>query len=188
MAKPLTKESLKESSSSSDVISARNQIGDGQSLEEPFLPPNLEKDTKVNNELNSAILFYTSIKKNDFNDQFDENELLNFVPKSKQKLARQLLKVIDARANELTWNSSGTIFVDQIAVPNSNIFLCFPYLYKQKKPKNLNGFNELLQKLIDMGLQDFLSVKHGPRKPLPDTDLNVSMDTEQNVPWWYLGP
>ena len=66
--------------------------------------------------------FNNSVKKNDDNDKFDERRLLALVPKGQKKKAKYLLNQFNERGDELTWNSDGVIFVNQISVPGSNIF------------------------------------------------------------------
>lgn len=189
-------ENASNSSHTNEINAATNQLGLGfEKTSSPIqynetqslLPPVISKDTNVNH-IQSDNLFNQSILKNDINDDFDESRLLSFVPKSKQNKARELLKKFDERGSELTWNSSGIIFVNQVAIPNSNIFLCFPYLYKQKRPKSLPGFDSLLNQIFDMGLQDFISVKHSKRPKVPPENLAEPLDKLENVPWWYLGP
>ena len=103
--------------------------------------------------------FDVTINKSDENTKFDEKQLLTFVPKTQQKNAKELLKQFDLRSNELTWNSSGIIFIDQTSVPNSNIFLIFPHLFKARgksTSKNIIGFDEFVYKIHEMGLDDLI--------------------------------
>lgn len=151
-----------------------------------MIPPTLDQEHRESLK-NSAELFNSTITKNDLNDSFDETKLLSFVPKSKLKNAKELLQIFDDRSSELTWNSSGVIFIDQIAIPNSNIFYCFPFLFKQKPPKNLQGFNDFLNKIVDMGLSHYIAVKHNKKIDLPQTNLTDFNEKKDDVPWWYLG-
>ena len=54
--------------------------------------------------------------------------------------------------NELTWSSTGIIYVDETSIPNSNIFELFPYLFRAKRPKGLIGFEDFCDKIVEMGL------------------------------------
>lgn len=78
------------------------------------------------------------------------------MPKGLKKNAQHLLEEFDKRGNELTWNSSGTIFVDQVAIPGSNLFTVFPLLFKVRRSEKLIGLNELIQKINDMGLSSYI--------------------------------
>lgn len=51
--------------------------------------------------------FDCQIFQNDLNDTFDHKNLLKKVPKNFQEQAKNLLKALDERSNELTWDSSG---------------------------------------------------------------------------------
>jgi hypothetical protein len=121
--------------------------------------------------------------KTDENDVYDEKRLLSLTPPKFRKNGKILINKLNERSLELTWNSSGTVFVDEIAVPNSNMFILFPYLFKAKRPKDLNGFQELYNKIIEMGLQKFIYKK-------PDTyqvekkQVKVQQDLSDN--WWFL--
>lgn len=111
------------------------QIGSG--LDEigliPLSATPIETSTTSIVQDNQGLIHYdSSIKKNDLNSNFDEIKLLALISKNSVKPAKFILSEIDKRGSELTWNSSGTIFINQIAIPQSNIFLLFPLLLKKK--------------------------------------------------------
>ena len=80
------------------------------------------------------------------------------------------------------------IFIDSVSIPNSDIFLYFPYLFKAKRRKNLPGYEDFVQKIIEMGLSDFIF----KRKP----NFYVSKEQEEENKkknfgvgkpnWWFL--
>ena len=82
----------------------------------------------------------------------------------------------------MTYDSSGKIYIDTIAIPNSDIFVYFPYLFKAKRRKDLNGFDDFVQKIHNMGLSNLIFQKQ----------INYQLDnlapkasaTEEN--WWFL--
>ena len=94
----------------------------------------------------------------------DEKQLLLLVPKGLKKNAQHLLAEFDQRGNELTWNSSGTIFVDQVAVPGSNMFTLFPLLFKVRRSEKLIGLNDLINKINDMGLSSYIVHEHSLKR------------------------
>lgn len=122
------------------------------------------------------------IIKDDENNRFDEKRLLNFVPKPKRNKARELLEIFNTRGSELTWNSNGVIFIDQLAVPKTDIYLLFPYLFKKQKPKH-EGYNILVQKINDMGLQDYITL---PVSSHQQISSEKELD-EKDIPWYYIG-
>lgn len=88
------------------------------------------------------------------------------------------------RGTELTWNSDGVIFIDQTSIPQSDIFLIFPYLFKHKHPKNLAAFDDFVTKIDEMGLSHLI-VKRINSKLQP----NLKSKTEESVKspnWWFL--
>ena len=118
--------------------------------------------------------------KNDENDSFDEKRLLKLTPTRHKKQAATLLQQFNDRGNELTWNSDGVIFIDQVAIPESDIFILFPYLFKMKHPKTLNGFDDFVKKITDMGL-DHLTLK----KLRPQNSSKPSKERLSDN-WWFL--
>ena len=129
--------------------------------------------------------FSNPLFQNDMNDAFDENALLKKVPKLFKKKASLLLKAFDERANEITWDASGNIYLDEQVLPNANIFQLFPYLFRKKSPKHLQGISDLVQKLNTMGLSHLINCNvekfKVPSKP-------SSGEGESTMNWWYLGP
>ena len=106
---------------------------------------------------------------------------MKLVPLRYRKQAEVLLQTFNNRGNELTWNSDGVIFIDQTSIPQSDIFKLFPYLFKTKRPKNLEGFDDFVQKLDFMGLTHLIAVK-----PKKITNLISSPSKNRSQNWWYL--
>ena len=94
--------------------------------------------------------------------------------------ANTLLEQFNNRGDELTWNSDGVIFIDQISIPNSDIFVLFPYLFKTKHPKDLKGFDDFIGKITEMGLSHLIVKK----AILPQKNLVKMKESKSN--WWYL--
>jgi hypothetical protein len=139
-----------------------------------------------------AVLPYDNIIINtDENDSFDEAKLLKLIPNQYKKHAKQLLNEFDDRGNEITWNPNGTIFIDQVAVPQSNIYQLLPILFQKKKPsKHIPGFIEILQKIQTMALGHLIN--QSPLK-LQSKLVEKNAKREQikeEIPanWWYIGP
>ena len=127
------------------------------------------------------------IRQNDLNDVYDENALLKKVPKPFKKKALLLLKIFDERPNELTWDSSGNIYVDEQSIPNSNIFELFPYLFRKRIPKSLTGLPDFVAKLQKMGLSHLIYCTIGTGKtPKPKTE-SVPKSDPSGSNWWFLG-
>ena len=97
--------------------------------------------------------------------------------------ASKLLEQFNKRGNELTWNSDGIIFIDQTSIPESDIFLFFPKLFKKSLPKNLPGFEDFVQKIADMGLDHLISSK----SPKSDHISGEGSSKITSPNWWYIG-
>lgn len=117
---------------------------------------------------------------------------MKLIPKGNKKAAKILLSEFNARGNELTWDSNGTLFIDQVSIPGSNMYFLFPILFKKKRSSHLPGLQQLISKINDMGLSDFINnsqmqMTHNAfsSRNLPEKDAVPINETEK---WWYLGP
>jgi hypothetical protein len=124
--------------------------------------------------------FDARIMKSDENDLFDEKRLLHLVPQKWKNNAKILLNCFDQRGAEFTWNSNGTVFIDQVALPTSNIYEIFPLLFRSKKStKQIPGLLDVINKLHEMGLSSYILLAPPKR----------SFDTKKEITnWWYIGP
>lgn len=130
------------------------------------------------------INYDNQVFQNNLNDGFDQKYLLKRIPKRNQPQAENLLKTLSERANELTWDSSGIIYVDGRSVPNSDIFRIFPSLFKKQHPKRIKGFEEFIEKLSLMGLSHFLPIK---QSQIISKSKSGVTEGEVNSQWWYIG-
>lgn len=177
-----------------------NQTGEGETDLEQIGVGNddylLPATSKFENEVTQSNLlkpYSVNVVKDDLNTSFDETRLLALVPKSSLQNAKLLLKQFNDRANELTWNSSGTIFINQTSLPLSNIFELFPLLFKKNAP-HITGFVDFVEKINDMGLSDLINVKIKSQNFEPN-EITVgggnltTYKSEQfiDTPWWYIG-
>lgn len=108
------------------------------------------------------------------------------IPKGKKKDAKILLNEFEKRPNELTWSSDGIIYIDQVAIPGSNMFTFFPTLFKKSKPKSLQGFEDFITKIRQMKLNFvFESAVKDEAKEAKSTSWKSTGGGEN---WWYIGP
>jgi hypothetical protein len=70
-------------------------------------------------------------------------------------------------------------------MPEANMFKLFPYLFRAKRPKGLVGFEDLFQKVIEMGLSDFIYKKPNTFKAPSANEKSEKKDFKDNN-WWYL--
>jgi hypothetical protein len=129
------------------------------------------------------------LHKNDDNDSFDEEELLRHVPESQRLKAKVLINYFNKNPEQITWNSSGVIFIDQVSIPNSNIFQIFHCLFDPKCSSGSKaGLDELVYKLKSLHLDHLISFeakKDSPRDSSNASNTNNSNNDE--LPWWFLG-
>jgi hypothetical protein len=130
----------------------------------------------------AEIGYDNQITAGDENDCFDEEKLLKLIPQEYRPKAETLLNEFDSRGNELTWNPSGIIFIDQVPIPNSNIYHILPSVYKKRHPtKVIPGLEEFISKVSVMGYGNLINLK--VRHSKVKTEPKVSYEN-----WWYLGP
>ena len=118
----------------------------------------------------------------------DVERLLKLAPAKYRSQAAALIRQFQNRGNELTWNSDSVIFIDKVSIPQSNIFALFPYLFKHKHPKTLNGFQDFVQKIREMQLQHLIVTKTGQSiSPQVSTQVSNADLSRNSQNWWYLG-
>ena len=122
------------------------------------------------------------IVKTDLNDQKDTEKVLRKIPKKHLANAVRLLESFEERSDELTYDCSGTIYVDQQSIPNSNIFELMPHLFKKQASK-LAGFKDFVNKIIQMNLEHLIAYR-----PKEVRLISKSAPSSSNTNWWYLGP
>jgi len=126
--------------------------------------------------------FGVVLKETDLSDRFDEDALLRKIPKSHHKNAALLLKAFDERPNELTWDSTGNIYIDEKVIPEANIFELFPQLFKKKIGKRAHGMADFVAKINSMKLGSLIRLKLN--LPSPKQSISVENDSQN---WWFLG-
>ncbi len=163
----------------------------------PPLPyGNLEKKNDENDEFGNCIcnklitcyIYYENLTFIiNFHNQYvsDEMKLLKTIPPRYRRQAATLIRQFENRGNELTWNSDGVIFIDQTSIPESDIFLLFPYLFKHKFPKTLLGFEDFLQKIEEMGLSHLILQKKFTKRS-KYLKSESKMEKKDSTNWWFL--
>ena len=132
------------------------------------------------------------IHKSKEHDQFDHTALIAKLPKLYQERATKLLEVFDNHADQITFNETGTIFLNGTAVVNSNFFQILPYLFSTKPKRPLPGFNELVTQICSMGYGKLInnSLCRGLHrsKPIPNSSqLIKDIHSNSKIKWYYLG-
>ena len=109
------------------------------------------------------------------------------MPNTFKEKARQLLKEIEENPDQLTFSSDGVIYCNKTSIPNSDVFHLFPYLFKSRRPKYLDGFEDFLNQIHEMGLSHLIkgSIPKSTISKAQEKEISIS-SSEGN--WWYLGP
>lgn len=107
------------------------------------------------------------------------------MPENWKNNARKLLRVFDSHPEDITWNTDGTLFIDDVAIPNSDIKLIFPKLFKKSNEVkfDIKGLEELVFKIHLMGYEHLILRKHMTIVNLED----LSSDDSESSPWYYIG-
>lgn len=93
------------------------------------------------------------------------------------------MKEFSSRGHELTWSTDGIIYIDEVAIPSTDIYVLFPYLFRAKRPKNLVGFEDFVQKINCMGLNRLIYEKPKFYNCPKSSEKNSSKDSTN---WWFL--
>ena len=136
---------------------------------------------------NPPIAYDHKIVKTDLNDQKDTEKVLRKVPRKHLSNAIRLLESFEERSDELTYDCTGTIYIDQESIPNSNIFELMPYLFKKQSTK-LPGFQDFVHKIVEMGLEHLIAYRPKEVRLISNTASQSTKNPKSNTPWWYLGP
>ena len=116
----------------------------------------------------------------------DDKRLLHFVPQKYRKSAKSLLQHFNSRPNEVTYDSSGVIYIDTVAIPHSDIFVYFPYLFKAKHRKNLIGFSDFKQKIIDIGLSNLIFKSERNFEVRSYDKKHETSTNDKEINWWFI--
>ena len=127
--------------------------------------------------------FNNTVSKCDLNDVFDESRLLKLLPPSHRRKAEVLIRQFNKHPNELTWSSDGTILVDEVSIPNSDIYLLLPLLFKSSRQSKAPGFEDFVLKIKEMGLDHLINSKHV--KSIKS--IASSPKTNKSKNWWFIG-
>lgn len=147
--------------------------------ESTSVPTLLEIDNPPPNLLPPNVI----IKKDDESDFYSDARLMSEIPKAHIKKAQTLLLILNQRSAELNWNKDGTLFIDQVSLPQTNIYELFRQLFSRKKNPSSKGLIELIDKIQQMGLSHLITVRHriSKTKDIPESALIKSPS------FWYLG-
>ena len=132
-----------------------------------------------------------TLTKTDLNDKLDERKALSLVPKKHWPNAIRLLDSFEARSDELSYDCQGHIFINQTAIPDSNIFQFMPLLFR-KRAKNPPGFADFVNKIAEMGLDHLIAyrpkqISFVSKKAKIEEQGDFAADAT-NDNWWYIGP
>ncbi len=144
------------------------QVGGGKFVVESNAIDSLETPAlkEIKDSEDTLINYSVPIVKNQDYDDYDESALLHLIAPKDQFKAKFLLQQIKDRGSELTWNSSGVVFINKISIPNSNVFVLYPHLFQNTLPRlEIPGLKEVVKKLEIMGLAQYIGLH------LPSTDL-----------------
>jgi len=115
--------------------------------------------------------------------------LLKKIPSKYKQKAEKLLEAFEEVPNSITWNSDGVIFINQDSLPNSNIFILLPELFKKQPNKNLPGFFEFTSEIATMGYGHLIEkgILRGLHRSDPIENQKELYQGIKKFNWWYIG-
>jgi hypothetical protein len=183
----LITEIVKETLSKSNLISAQPQqsgsgIVDNEDLAQEVPPP----ADNPNHQAPSAV--EETLKSSQNSIGFQEL-LLNKIPSKFRERAEKLLEALEQVPNSITWNSDGVIFINQDSLPNSNIYVMLPELFKKAPNKKLPGFFEFTSEIATLGLGHLIEkqILRGLQRSAAIENQKELYQGIQNEHWWYIG-
>lgn len=123
-------------------------------------------------------------------DTFDKT-LLESVPSALLPRAEKLLIELKPYLNEISWDREGVIYIDQKSLPNSNIKIVFPKLFRKvSDPGKVMYLNEVSSKIATLGLGSLINRRltaglNRSKQLLNHNELRDKMAGLKN--WWYIG-
>jgi hypothetical protein len=131
------------------------------------------------------------IKKSRLNDDFDLKKLLDGMPAETLSRAEKLVEELQNFPNDITWDSNGTIYIDQHSLPDSNINVLFPKLFRKVgKPGEVLHLKEVASKIASLGFGHLINgrLTNGlnRKKPLLNHD-ELALKIKAHPNWWYIG-
>lgn len=132
-----------------------------------------------------------TIDKSKLNDDFDDQRLLSNIPSAFLPRATKLIHELNNRPSDISWDTSGVIFLDQKSLPDSDIYYLFPRLFRKiASPDKIIHLQEIATKIATMGLgyliNKRLTAGLNRTKPLPNHD-ELQQKMANSVNWWYIG-
>jgi hypothetical protein len=183
----LITEIVKETLSKSNLISAQPQQSgsgtvDNEDLAQELPPP----ADNPNHQAPSAV--EETLKSSQNSIGFQEL-LLSKIPSKFREKAEKLLKALEEVPNSITWNSDGVIFINQDSLPNSNVYVLLPELFKKTPNKKMPGFFEFASEIATLGLGHLIEkqIVRGLHRSAAIENQKELYQGIQNEHWWYIG-
>ena len=181
-------ESLKSSYTLVPTVPESSQIGEGLNT----INSDILNSLPGQNEIINVPLPVTPIviHKSREHDQFDHSAIVKKLPKLYQDRALKLLEVFDNHESQLTFNESGTLFINGAAVSGSNFFQMLPHLFGSRPKRVLPGFNQLVTQISSMGYGKLIngSLLRGlHRTNLIPNSPELMKEIQKKSNWYYLG-
>ena len=105
-----------------------------------------------------------------------------------RRLGQILLKEFNHQANQITWTPDGSLLIDEVSIPRSNIFVIFPLLFKTRNFRHdVPGLDELLIKIEEMGLSHLIKSKLAKGRGTFARKNSPLNPPGTSTKWWYIG-
>jgi hypothetical protein len=131
------------------------------------------------------------IEKSRQSDDFFDKSLLENVPPAFLPRAEKLLTELKPHLTDLSWDKEGVIFIDQKSLPDSNIKILFPKLFRKvPNPDKVMYLNDVSSKIATLGLGYLINRRltnglNRPKQLANHKELRTKIAEQEN--WWYIG-
>jgi len=86
-----------------------------------------------------------------------DQKLLSTISPFRQAKAKKFLSALKEHADNFSYSSEGTIFIDGRPLENSDFYRLFPYLFKPAHFANHQNLREVVNELATLGLGHYIS-------------------------------
>jgi len=131
------------------------------------------------------------IHKSKQSSEIADQSLINILPGRFKTRGAKLLQSLSNFPSTLTWSNTGIVFINQLSVPNSNIYEIFPKLFKfVKNLDSVFGLSEVINTVASLGFGSLINRQYVSGLTRPYKILNqdtIFEDLKTHKYWWFLG-
>lgn len=132
------------------------------------------------------------VQKSKANEVYQDQELIDILPEKDKTRGKQLLTALTPFSSNITWSSDGTVFINKLGLPNSNMFELFPKLFKNiNNVRAIPNLSELVTAIANLGFGHLINRKltKGLNRRYKILNQDSLLEDVHSIKrWWFIGP